>query len=114
MIKVTVVYPNKPGARFDHSYYRDTHMPMVQKLLGEGCRGYSVDRGVGGGGPGQDAPFVAMGHIYSDSLQSFGAAFAPHAKTIMSDIQNYTDIEPVMQTSEVVVERSFMGEIAKP
>ena len=105
MIKVSVIYPNKPGARFDHAYYRDKHMPLVQQLLGAACRGYSVDRGLGGGAPGQEAPFVAMCHIYSDSVESFGAAFAPHAKTITGDVKNYTDIEPLMQISEVVVER---------
>ena len=26
MIKVTVMYPNTPGARFNHEYYRDKHM----------------------------------------------------------------------------------------
>ncbi len=26
MIKVSVMYPNTPGARFDHAYYRDKHM----------------------------------------------------------------------------------------
>jgi hypothetical protein len=31
MIKVSVTYPNKPGARFDHTYYRDKHMPLVKK-----------------------------------------------------------------------------------
>jgi len=28
MIKVSVMYPNTPGARFDHAYYRDKHMPF--------------------------------------------------------------------------------------
>jgi hypothetical protein len=32
-------------------------------------------------------------------------AFGPHANEIRSDIKNYTDIAPVMQISEVVVER---------
>ena len=26
MIKVSVMYPNTPGARFNHEYYRDKHM----------------------------------------------------------------------------------------
>ena len=29
--------------------------------------------------------------------------FGPHAKEILGDIQNYTDIAPVLQMSEVVV-----------
>lgn len=28
MIKVSVMYANKPGARFDHAYYPDKHMPF--------------------------------------------------------------------------------------
>ncbi|TQU74294.1 EthD family reductase, partial [Xanthomonas perforans] len=28
MIKVSVMYPYREGARFDHAYYRDQHMPL--------------------------------------------------------------------------------------
>src|SRR5690242_4815085 len=43
MIKVSVMYPNKPGARFDHAYYRDRHMPLVKSRMGDKCRYYTVD-----------------------------------------------------------------------
>ena len=34
MIKLNVMYPYSEGARFDHAYYCDKHMPMVaQKML---------------------------------------------------------------------------------
>ena len=33
MIKVSVFYPNPPGAQFDHEYYRDEHMPMVKSTV---------------------------------------------------------------------------------
>jgi uncharacterized protein (TIGR02118 family) len=29
MIKVSVMYPNTPGARFNHEYYREKHMPLL-------------------------------------------------------------------------------------
>ena len=32
-----------------------------------------------------------------------GQGFGPHAKQIMGDVPNYTDIKPVAQMSEVVV-----------
>jgi hypothetical protein len=29
MIKVSVMYPNSPGVRFDHDYYREKHLPLI-------------------------------------------------------------------------------------
>ena len=48
-----------------------------------------------------------MCHIFADSVEAFQKAFGPHTSEIMGDIKNYTDIAPVMQISEVVVERSL-------
>lgn len=103
MIKVSVMYPHKSNARFDHAYYRDKHMPLVQERLGSACRFYTVDKGLGGGSPGEAPTYVAMCHIYCDSVDAFNNAFAPHAKEILGDIPNYTDLTPVLQISEVVV-----------
>ncbi len=103
MIKVSVMYPNTPGARFNHDYYRDQHMPMVQRKMGDACVRYTVDKGLAGGAPGAPATYIGMCHIFSESVESFQAGFGPHAKDIMADIPNYTDIAPVMQISEVVV-----------
>lgn len=103
MIKVSVMYPNTPGARFDHAYYRDKHMPLVKARMGDACLYYTVDKGLAGGAPGSPATYVGMCHIFSPSVEAFQAAFGTHAKEILADIPNYTDIAPVMQVSEVVV-----------
>jgi uncharacterized protein (TIGR02118 family) len=103
MIKVSVMYPNTPGARFDHTYYRDKHMPLVKGLLGKACLYYTVDKGISGGAPGTPATYIGMCHIFSDSVESFQTAFGQHAKEILADIANYTDLQPVLQISEVVV-----------
>src|SRR3954462_534484 len=101
MIKVSVMYPNKPGARFDHAYYRDKHMPLVKARMGDACRFYTVDKGLAGGGPRDPPTYVAMCHIYCDSAESFEGGFAPHAEEILADIANYTELAPVIQVSEV-------------
>jgi uncharacterized protein (TIGR02118 family) len=108
MIKVSVMYPTTAGGRFDHDYYRDNHMPLLKSLMGDSCLYYSVDKGLAGGAgaPGELPTYVGRCDIFCDSVESFQAGFGPHAKTIMADIPNYTDINPVMQISEVVVERS--------
>ncbi|HKE96189.1 MAG TPA: EthD family reductase [Povalibacter sp.] len=103
MIKVSVMYPNTPGARFDHTYYRDRHMPLVKQLMGESCKYYTVDKGMSGGTPGSSPTYVGMCHIFCDSVAAFQSGFGPHAAQIMGDIANYTDLTPVIQISEVVV-----------
>jgi len=105
MIKVSVMYPNNPGARFDHDYYREKHMPLVKSRMGDACKYYTIDKGLAGGAPGAPATYVGMCHIFADSVDAFQKAFGPHVKEIMGDIKNYTDIAPVMQISEVVVEK---------
>lgn len=102
MIKVTVMYPNAPDTRFDHAYYRDSHMPMVKSRMGEHCKSYAVDKGLAGGAPGVPAPYVAMGHLFCDSIEAFQAGFGPHTAEIMGDIPNYTNSTPLIQVSEVV------------
>ena len=103
MIKVSVMYPNKPGARFDHEYYRDKHMPLVKARMGDHCKYYTVDKGLAGGGPDEPATYVGMCHIFCDSVENFQQGFGPHASEILADIPKYTDLTPVIQISEVVV-----------
>jgi uncharacterized protein (TIGR02118 family) len=97
------MYANRPGARFDHAYYRDRHMPLVKARMGSHCHFYTIDKGVAGLPPGQPAPFVAMCHLYCESVDAFQTGFLPHADEIMGDIANYTDLPPQVQFSEVVV-----------
>jgi uncharacterized protein (TIGR02118 family) len=111
MIKVNVMYPYTEGARFDHAYYRDRHMPMMKARLGSACAYYTVEKGLAGRAPGAPlagAPpaYVAMCAFICDSAEGFQAAMKEHGAEILGDIANYTDIAPVLQFSEVVVERS--------
>jgi uncharacterized protein (TIGR02118 family) len=106
MIKVSVMYPYTAGARFDHAYYRERHMPMVKQRLGAACLYYTVDKGIAGGAPGTDPVYVAKCDFVCTSFEAFQAARDLHVQEIRGDIANYTDIQPVLQISEVVVERS--------
>jgi len=103
MIKVSVLYPNEEGKKFDMVYYCNKHIPMVQKKLGTACKSVAVEQGLGGAEPGSRATYIAMGHLYFDSVEAFQTAFGPHAESIMKDIPNYTNIQPIMQISEVKI-----------
>ncbi len=107
MIKISILYPNNKGARFDLRYYIDTHMPLSIKLLSthQGFKGVSVEHGLAGAAPGTEAAFVAMCHFLFDSAENFLEAFMPHASTLQGDMPNYTDIEPIIQVNEVLISR---------
>ena len=102
MIRVSVLYPNSEGKRFDEDYYVNKHLTMIADKVGPAMVCYEIDRGVGGAVPGSPPPFVAGVHMFFDSLQSFQGAFGAHAGPIMTDVPNYTDIQPTIQISEVI------------
>lgn len=101
MIKVSVMYPNGQGHTFDMAYYTDKHMPMVKRKVGPALKSLAVEQGLAGGEPGAPPTYLALGHLYFDSVEAFQAAFGPHAPEILADIPNYTNTKPVLQISEV-------------
>lgn len=101
MIKVSVFYPSGADAKFDMGYYCSRHMPMVKHKLGAALKSMAVEQGIAGGAPGAPPAYVAMGHLYFDSVEAFQGAFAPHAEAIMADIPNYTNVQPAIQISDV-------------
>jgi uncharacterized protein (TIGR02118 family) len=103
MIKVSVMYPNSTEATFDMDYYCNTHMPLVTELLGKALKGGAVDSGLAGGAPGEPAAFIAMGHLMFDSVDAFQQSFGPHASTILADVPNYTNTQPQLQISEIML-----------
>ena len=94
MIRLSVLYPVTEGASFDHDYYRDKHVPLALRTWG--LDSAEIDKGI-------DGPYVAAVHFTFDSLEAMGAAMAAEGTgAVMADVANYTDIVPVMQTSEIV------------
>jgi uncharacterized protein (TIGR02118 family) len=106
MIKVSVMYPNGPGVRFDHGYYRDKHMPLIKKRMGAVLKYYTIDKGLMGGTAQQPPTYVGVCHLLCDSLESYHASFDPYADELTRDVRSFTDQTPVVQISEVVVENS--------
>ena len=101
MIKVTVLYPNNAGTKFDMAYYTTKHMPMVQKKCGAACGSIAADLGIAGGEPGSKPAYIAIGYLTFESVEAFQKAFGPHAGEILADIPNYTNAQPVIQISEI-------------
>ena len=102
MIKVTILYPNGEGKTFDMDYYSKKHMPMVASLLGNSLKSLAIDKGMAGRTPDEPIPYLAIGYLYFDKLSDYQNSFGPNAEKITSDIPNYTNIQPIVQVSEVL------------
>lgn len=103
MIKVTVLYPNNEDKNFNLQYYLDVHIPLVKRRLGNTCKKVEVEKGIAGSTPGSTPAHTIIGYLYFDSVEDFQNAFSPHANEIMGDIANFTNINPTMQISEVLL-----------
>jgi uncharacterized protein (TIGR02118 family) len=106
-VNISSIYPKQDGYRFDFDYYLNKHRPMsIERLsAARGFIGVSVERGVESDEPRVLSTFVAMCHYYFDTFEDFMAAFLPHSKELQGDIVNYTNIEPIVQISEVEIAR---------
>ena len=102
MVKVTILYPNGEGKTFDMDYYSKKHMPMIASLMGDSLKHLSIDKGISGRTPDEPIPYLAIGYLYFDKLSVYQNSFAPHAEKIIGDIPNYTNIQPVVQISEIL------------
>jgi len=60
-----------------------------------------VEQGVAGGQPGAPIAYTVIAHLSFDSVDAFQGSFGPNAPQILGDVPNYTDIQPIVQISEV-------------
>jgi uncharacterized protein (TIGR02118 family) len=101
VIKVTILYPNKPGSHFDVDYYLNVHMPMAIRVLGSTLKAVSVEIGVSGTMPADPPPFAAMVGFTCESVLAFNRAMMRGGEELRADIPKYTDIEPIIQIGEI-------------
>ncbi|MEL7341868.1 MAG: EthD family reductase [Bacteroidota bacterium] len=102
LIKIAILYPNGEGHRFDMDYYSTKHMPMVVSLFGDMMIDMEIEKGIAGRTPEDPIPYLAAGYFFFESLESYQKAFGANAEQILGDVPNYTNIQPVVQISEVI------------
>ena len=105
MVRLTILYPNIEGKKFDKDYYLNTHMPLTLKLQGDAVKHVSVEFGFSGGAPGSQPPYLAICTFLYDSFEAFKNEFMPNAEVLIKDILSYTDIETIIQFSEVEMDQ---------
>jgi uncharacterized protein (TIGR02118 family) len=65
------MYPNKPGVRFDHEYYRTEHLPLIKSRMGAALKYYTIDKGLADGKGRSPGAYVAMCHLLCGSVDEY-------------------------------------------
>jgi uncharacterized protein (TIGR02118 family) len=101
LFKVAVLYPNGEDKTFDMDYYEKKHMPMVAGFIGKNLKFYEIDKGISGRTPNDKPSFVAIGYFYIRDVAEYSQAIAKNRDAVVNDFKNYTNIQPVVQISEI-------------
>jgi uncharacterized protein (TIGR02118 family) len=99
MIRISAIYPNEAGSRFDAGYYQQRHEPFAIGLLEplglKGLRTALGEAGLDGSAPS----YWAISELHFTSREACDAALAACGTALFADIPNYTNVAPVLQVS---------------
>lgn len=103
MVKINVFFPGGEDIFFDMHYYKNKHLPKVQKLLGDAVKEVTVERGISGGAPGSFPPYAAVACLYFETLETFEESFGSKAAGVMAEASAFTNSKAFIQISEVIL-----------
>lgn len=90
---LSILYPNREGARFDLAYYRSVHIPLAMKVMG--AADVMLIEGVPTGNAAP--PFVMIAHFQFASPAALEKGLAnPAMADVRADIAKFTDIKPTI------------------
>ncbi len=96
--RVSILYPGKPGARFDFGYYVPNHLPLA---VGTSLRHAAITYCDASRPVMPDSPYACICTVgfesvaAMDDFRHFFASGHPETARILSDEPNYTDITPL-------------------
>jgi len=70
-------------------------------LTSENLKFYESDLGISGMVASDKPRFLAIGYFYITDLVEYNKAIAANTNALVNDFKNYTNVQPVIQISEV-------------
>ena len=102
MICLTVLYPKTADSQFDADYYLDKHLPLVRtRLTPVGLTGIDAEQGLAGGAPDSPPSYAVIARLKFNTVEELQNALAVHGPELIGDIPNFTDVQPLMQVSQI-------------
>ncbi|HVF82214.1 MAG TPA: EthD family reductase, partial [Flavisolibacter sp.] len=60
-----------------------------------------IDKGIAGRTSNDKVPYLAVGYFYVKDVAEYNKAIGRNSDAVISDFKNYTNIQPIIQISEV-------------
>lgn len=105
MIKLSAIYKCVDGCNFDQQYYLEKHIPMAREILKKyGLVKMEADI-FNSFGDLVPVKYFAMTHAFFEDDVSLSHVLSQEDMgRIVADVENYTDVIPSLQTSNVIGE----------
>jgi uncharacterized protein (TIGR02118 family) len=102
MIRITVSYPNKDDAHFNHAYYQNQHAALVrQELDPRGMVRFEIDE-ILSDETGKNKSIIAAAHMFFEDIITFQAAMSAAGPALEADGPNYTNVIPTLLISRSI------------
>lgn len=96
----TAIFPGGTGAYFDHDYYRDRHLAMMQRLYGAALTRVEARRPLTVEGE-PPSPYAAIVNFWIPEPEVFAKASAAHGQDLVRDKVHFTNVEQKVQSEAV-------------
>jgi len=103
MIRLTVLYPNLKGSRFDWDYYVNVHTPLAKKRFGKSVIKWEIDRAVAGEDKSRPPTWQVSCYISFTSLEDYYKVMDKYGDVLKGDFPNYTNVYPQFLISQIEV-----------
>lgn len=102
MIRISALYPNEAGSRFDSFDYVNRHEPLAREMFAPyGLLEIRSTTGVASL-DGPPPAYWAISELTFISRGHFDAAMANCGERLFADIPNYTSVTPILQISTMI------------
>jgi len=109
----TAIFPGGTGIHFDHAYYRDQHLAVMQRLYGAALMRVEMRRPlVAEGEP--PSPYAAIVNFWIPDAEVFAKASAAHGQALVQDRAHFTNGEQKVQSEVVFGETGKSASAIRP
>lgn len=109
----TALFPGGADIHFDHGYYRDRHLALMQRLYGSALARVEMRKPIVGEGE-PPSRYAAIVNFWIPDAAIFAKASAANGETLVQDRAHFTNGEQKVQSEAVFAEAGAPASAVRP